>query len=127
MATLIKAMTWKLGPSVKINPSNQALILPGESPEADRRFERAMRLNGARDSVSFTLVVPPTSAETVNAGQAATLGFQLRDATDIGKSDTPAVSRPTARRESRRWKELYRMVTQEDASLPRGGKLDVVA
>jgi hypothetical protein len=77
--------------------------------------------------VSFTLVVPPTSAETVNPGQAATLGFQLRDAADIGKSDTPAVSRPTARRESRRWKELYRMVTQEDASLPRGGKLDVVA
>jgi hypothetical protein len=75
---------------VNVDPSSQSLILPGESPEADRRFERALRLNGTHDSVKSTRVIPPA-----------------------------------ARRESRRWEELYRMVTQSDKSLPKGSKLDL--
>jgi hypothetical protein len=112
---------------VKINPTSQSLILPGESPEADRRFERALRLNGARETAKFTVVVPPTSAETVRAGEAAVQALQPDVGMDAGKIDIPRVSRTAVRRESPRWKEFYRMVTERDNNLPKGGKLDVVA
>lgn len=109
---------------MKIDPSSQSLILPGESPEADQRFERALRLNGTRDAFKFTLVTPPASAETVKAAAAVAQG--LRDV-DAGEIDAHTASRPAVRRDSHRWKELYRMVTQADRSAAKGEKLDVIA
>jgi hypothetical protein len=112
---------------VTINPTSQSLILRGESPEADRRFERAIRLNAARESAKFTHGDPPASAETVKAADAVVQTIQSSLATDAGESDARRASRPTERRDSRRWEELYRIVTQGDTSHPRGAKLDVVA
>jgi hypothetical protein len=111
---------------VKIDPSNQSLILPGESPEADRRFERALRLNGGGHLAQFTLVTPPPPAASFSAASAQP-ALKSSVAEDAGSIDIPIAARGPLRRESRRWRELYRIVTQGDDGPPKGRKLDVVA
>lgn len=54
---------------MKIDPTSQSLISLGGSPEEDRRFDRAIRLNGARELSNFTHVIPPASAGTVDTGE----------------------------------------------------------
>ncbi len=110
---------------MKIDPITQSLILPGESPEADRRFERALRLNGSGHSARFTVVAPPTSIEAATTG-AAMQALKPSAATVVGTNEIPVASRGTVRRDSRRWRELYRIVTQGDNSSAKGGKVDVV-
>ena len=73
-----------MGHSVKINSTSQSLILPGESLEADQRFERALRLNGAHESAHFR--------------------------TADRRTDIQGASRTGVRSNSRRWAELYRLV-----------------
>jgi hypothetical protein len=112
---------------VKIDSRSQSLILPGESPEADRRFERAVRLNGARESAKFTVVVQPPVAEAMKAGEPVAQAFQSDVATDAAAIDTIRASQPAGRRESPRWRELYRLVTESASSDRKGAKLNVVA
>jgi hypothetical protein len=110
---------------VKIEPSSQSLILAGESPEADLRFERALRLNGARESAKFTVQVPPALSELTDADKVAASGFLSVDPADSlrNPSSRPSKSSPA---EPLHWEKLYRMVTQGE-SLPKGRTIDVLA
>lgn len=110
---------------MRIDSSSQSLILAGESPEADLRFERALRLNGAPESNNSSLAVPPAPTETTGAGQVALDGFQPVGSTGTESNDVSRSSRPSAQIESP-WQTVYRIVTQGE-SLLKGHNLDVFA
>jgi hypothetical protein len=111
---------------VKIDRSSQSLILPGESFEADRRFEQAVRLNGTRPAAEFALATPPAAAETLDTGGPGVLAFASTFTTEAGHRDMSSAPSGPMRSKPRRWEELYRMVTS-DNSLRKGRKLDAVA
>jgi hypothetical protein len=111
---------------VKIDLSNQSLILRGESPEADRRFERALRLNGSDHPGPFTLPTPSALGKSVSAA-ALVQALKPGAAIEAVGNDIPIAARAAPRRGSGCWRELYRMVTEADHSPLKGDKLNVTA
>jgi hypothetical protein len=111
---------------VRIDPRIQSLILAGESPEADLRFERAFRLNGARESNQLVVAVPPSASEPTVASVVTLAGSQFVGPADTVRNDVPRSSRLAAQLESP-WQRLYGMVTQGQSSPSKGYNLDVFA